>query len=272
MEEDMTQMMPKHFSDIIRDNFYERSLRNPSYSLRAFARDLDLSPGNLTDILAKRSGLSMEKALHISEEFDMKDEDKKFFCKLVEASSSRKLEDRKKAEAELWRYDTKYNMISDDYFHIISSWHYFALAELVGLKDFIYDHDWISKRLGITKEEVVIGIERLTNVGLLTEMDGKLTQSYDFFVSPSGTPSDAAKNFHKQVLGKAVEAVMNQAIEQRDFSSGFYRARKSDLPEIAERIKKFRRELCKDIESGENHDSVYALSIQFFRADEEIDP
>jgi uncharacterized protein (TIGR02147 family) len=268
--QNMAQVIPKHFSEILRDNFYERSLRNPSYSLRAYARDLNLSPGNLTDVLAQKTGLSNEKALYIAEVFNLENEDKEFFCKLVEANSARKKEDRKTAEAELWKYDTQYNKISDDYFQIISTWHHFAIAELVAIKDFIYDHEWMSKRLNISVEEIKFGLERLINVGLLVEHDGKLSQNYDFFVSPSGTPSDAAKKFHQQVIAKASEAIINQSIEERDFSSGIYRVRRDDLPEISREIKEFRRKLGKWIEAGENHDSVYALSIQLFRADQDI--
>ena len=260
-------MIPRHFSEIIRDHFQDRSIKNPSYSLRAFARDLDLTSGNLSDIMTKKTGVSAITADSIASKLGLKNEEKLFFCKLVEANSARKGEDRQKAEAELWNYDTCYNKISDVYYQVITDWHHFALVELVAIEGFVYDFEWIAKRLGITISETKKSIERLVQVELLEIIDGKLCQTYDYFVSPSGTPLDAAKKFHTQVLEKAKEAIWLQKIEERDFTSGFLRTRTSDLPVIAARIKEFRRELAKEIESGEGHDSVYAFSIQFFRGD-----
>ena len=263
----MTQLMPVHFSDIMRDQFQKRALKNPSYSLRAFARDLDLTSGNLSEIMSKKAGISLQKAQYIATKLELENDEKLFFCKLAEANSARKKDDREKAEAQLWKYDTHYNTISEDFYRVISDWHHFALVELVAIKDFVYDHEWISKRLGISKEESEMAVERLIKVGLLELVDGKLSQTYDLFIAPSGTPSDAAKKFHRQVFAKASEAIITQKIEERDFSSGFFRVRSSELPKIAARIKDFRRELVKEIESGTDHDSVYAFSTLFFRGD-----
>ncbi len=265
----MASNIPKHFSEIIRDQFHTRALKNPSYSLRAFARDLELTSGGLSDILTKKTGLSESKAQSIAEKLFINTEERNFFCTLVKANCSRKEDERKNAEAELWNYDTEYINLADDHYCVLSEWYHFALVELVRIKDFQNDPQWISKRLGISPEEVKKAIERLLHVKLLNLEDGKLTQTYDFFSSPSGTPSDAAKNFHKQIISRASDALMTQKIEERDFTSGFLRVRKSEIPIIAQKIKEFRRELSKEVESGEEHDSIYAFSIQFYRADQE---
>lgn len=265
----MANQIPKHFSDLIRDQFHTRALKNPAYSLRAFARDIGLSSGGLSDILTKKSGLSESKAQLIAEKIFNNQEERNFFCKLVKANCARNEEEKKEAESQLWNFDTEYTTLSDKYYCVLSEWYHFALVELVKVKEFKNDPQWISQRLGISPEEVKKAIERLLHVRLLSLVEGELIQTYDFFSSPSGTPSDAAKKFHKQILSKAAEAIMTQRIEDRDFSSGFLRVRKNEIPLIGQKIKEFKRELSKEIESGEGHDSVYAFSIQFFRADQD---
>lgn len=79
----MATQIPKHFSDLIRDQFHIRALKNPSYSLRAFARDIGLSSGGLSDILTKKSGLSESKAQIIAEKLFTNTEERSFFCKLT---------------------------------------------------------------------------------------------------------------------------------------------------------------------------------------------
>jgi uncharacterized protein (TIGR02147 family) len=259
MLENHPQKLPQHFSNFLLNEYDTRKLKNTSYSLRAFARDIEISSGKLSDILGKKVGISKSTALKISKKLNLSEEDENLFLGLVEVGLERKS----------YNFDSKYLVLGDDYFQILTNWHYFALVELIALDCFQNNVTWIAKRLGISESIVPEAIERLKRVKLVQEIDNTLQQTYDYYVSPSGTPSDNAKKFHTQILSKAQEALISQEIEERDFTSGFLRARKSDLPYIAKRIKEFRRELAKEIEAGEGHDSVYAFSIQFFRGDSE---
>lgn len=259
--------IPDHYSIVIRDELHSRVLKNQNYSLRAFARDLGLTSGNLSDIIKRKVGLSYEKALLISKNLNLGPEDQSLFLKLVEATTASTVRDRVEAQSQVLNYDSSYVTLNDDYYHVLTDWYYLALVELVRVKGFENNDEWIANRLGLPKHIVRNVIERLIRVELLTEENGQLVQTYDYFISPSGTPSDTAKEFHKQILSKAIEAVNKQAIEERDFTSGFLRVRTKDLPYIAQRIKEFRRELAKEIEDGIDHDSIYAFSVQFFRGD-----
>lgn len=256
--------LPQHYSEMMREEFQTRAFKNASYSLRAFARDLGLTSGNLSDLLNKKIGLSFSKAKQVALKLNFSEEDQQLFLKLVEISLDN---DKTKSELQIFNYDSSYITLADDYYRVLTEWYYFALVELVRVADFQNDDEWIAKRLGISESEVRSAIERLLRVELLKDENGVLIQTYDYFISPSGTPSDTAKKFHKQILARAALAVDNQAIEERNFTSGFLRVRKSDLPHIANRIKEFRREMAAEIESGEGHDSVYAFAIQFFRGD-----
>lgn len=254
--------LPTHFSEMIRDIFQSRALRNPNYSLRAFSRDLGITSGHLSDLLNQKVGLSKEKAEALVKNFKLGQEDEKLFLHLVAGG---------KTPENPIKFDSSYVNLNDDYYKVLTEWSYFALVELVRVKDFQNNDEWIAKRLSIPKHEVRGIIERLIRVELLEEKENELIQTYDYFVSPSGTPLDAAKKFHKQVLAKAIIAVDEQEIQERDFTSGFLRVRKNDLPAIGQKIKAFRRELATFAEGGDNHDSVYAFSVQFFRADFEKD-
>lgn len=266
MQTQLPTYLPQSYTEILRQEFQRRALRNSNYSLRAFARDLNLTSGNLSDILNNKSRLSLEKAAQVVLKLALAPEDQKLFLKLVEISF---LGDKEKEESKLQvlNYDSSYITLADDYYRVLTEWFYFALVELVRVVDFQNDDEWIANRLGISISEVRPAIDRLLRVELLKEIGDELIQTYDYFISPSGTPNDTAKKFHKQLLSRAALAVDNQAIEDRNFTSGFLRVRKNDLPHIGNRIKEFRREMAAEIESGEGHDSVYAFSIQFFRGD-----
>lgn len=267
MQLETPKKLPTSYSEMLQDEYGKRIFKNPKYSQRAFARDLGVSSGTLSNILNKKTGLSLKKAESIASKLSLKIEDQELFLKLVEMSSATP-EKNLQLDSQLYNSDSSYLKLNDDYYSILTEWYYFAIVELVKVCDFENNDEWIAQRIGLPTNEIRPIINRLIRVELLQEIDGQLVQTYDYFVSPSGTPLDAAKKFHKQILNKAIEAVDNQEIGKRNFTSGFLRVRKSDMPHITKRIKEFRRELSKEIESGEGHDSVYAFSIQFFRGDQ----
>jgi plasmid maintenance system antidote protein VapI len=51
---------------ILNETFSEKKKRNPNYSLRAFARDLEISASNLSTILNGKKRLSSEQACRIA--------------------------------------------------------------------------------------------------------------------------------------------------------------------------------------------------------------
>src|SRR5688572_12852065 len=51
MIDDSDDAPPRRFVDLLRDELLRRSARNPRYSLRAFARFLDVDPATLSQLL-----------------------------------------------------------------------------------------------------------------------------------------------------------------------------------------------------------------------------
>ena len=264
--------IPQHFSEILREEFQIRVQKNQNYSLRAYARDLGVTSGNLSNILNQKLSVSYKKAVLISKKLNLDVEDQKLFLKLVETHLTSSYDNRTHLQSQHFNYDSSFMTLNDDYYCVLTEWYYFAIVELVRVVDFKNDDEWISNRLNIPINLVRPAIERLVRVELLANDAGNLIQTYDYFISPSGTPLDAAKKIHRQLLIKAIDALEVQEIEERNFTSGFLRVRMKDLPYVERRIKEFRRELAKELESGDSHDSIYCLSVQFFRGDHSKGP
>ena len=83
-------------------------------------------------------------------------------------------------------------------------------------------------------------------------------------ISTGDIPSDAIKNYHKQILDKAQKSIFNQDPKDRDLSAIILSFDKNDIGKVKESIKYLRRKLAKEIISSEKTNSVYCLSIQFF--------
>ncbi|RYZ86408.1 MAG: TIGR02147 family protein, partial [Proteobacteria bacterium] len=138
----------------LKDQLGLKALANPQYSLRAFARDLEISPQVLSSVLSGKKNISSEVALELAQRLKLSDEERSYFYDLVELSQAKTQNLREIIQYRLSRYEENksYRTIQEDVFKIIADWHHAAILELTETDDFKNDPQWISTRLGITPQ------------------------------------------------------------------------------------------------------------------------
>ena len=82
-------MNAKTHIEILRDELSKRMSNNPQYSLRAFARDLTVSPQQLCNVMNGRKGMSGGMALAIADRLQFTQGEKDYFCNLVQSQFAR---------------------------------------------------------------------------------------------------------------------------------------------------------------------------------------
>jgi transcriptional regulator with XRE-family HTH domain len=70
------------YRDFLSNELRSRQLANKSYSLRAFARDIGISPASLSLTLKGNLGLSVKTAKKVAEEIGLSKNQKDFFVTL----------------------------------------------------------------------------------------------------------------------------------------------------------------------------------------------
>jgi DNA-binding transcriptional regulator YdaS (Cro superfamily) len=68
-----------HYQRVLLSELKIRKARNPSYSLRAFARFLGMSPGHLSQLIRGRKSLSRRQATNITARLDLCPEERRDF-------------------------------------------------------------------------------------------------------------------------------------------------------------------------------------------------
>lgn len=58
--------MKQNIGTFLKNEFIDRQKKNQNYSLRAFSRDLDLSPSFLSDVMNGKKKISIDNALEVS--------------------------------------------------------------------------------------------------------------------------------------------------------------------------------------------------------------
>lgn len=254
------------YHEILQTEFDRRKFANSAYSLRAFARDLGLSAPRLSQIMTKKSALSLENATEVASKLKLPEDKRKWFCASAGAASARSAKEKaefNKRITEYKRETKKFGEIQLEYFKVIADWFHFAILELTYHKEFVNSEAWIAQQLGITKVETQVAIDRMKKLGLITEKDGKLIDTFKFLATPSDVPSTALRQFHTQLMKKAIEALHEQDVLNREISSNIFSISKEKLPEFKDKIRDFRRDVERFASEATEKDAVYCLGIQF---------
>jgi uncharacterized protein (TIGR02147 family) len=247
----------KQLPEYLKDVLAHRTEKNSSYSMRAFAKALDIDQSTLSRFInGKRKG-----SLRLVEKLC-----ENLMLTLDETSYFKDQFKRQYKESANEEGAQEYQKIDTDNFEYFSSWFYLPILQLIRLDNFVPDNKWISDILGVKKEKVDEAIERLQRLGLLKIENGKWYDTSSGFITTleKGKTSSALKNNQKQLREKAIDALYNIDISQRDHSSIVIPCKKSDMPEIKKRITEFRRDLAKYLERHEDPEDLYQLTVSFF--------
>ncbi|MDG0815894.1 TIGR02147 family protein [Bdellovibrio svalbardensis] len=251
-------------SFILRE-YEKRKKKNPRYSMRAFARDIGMNSSRMSEMLSGKGGISESRAVNIAEKLNLPAGIKDYFVDLVIVEHSRSEQVRENAEKRLRNRGDHYFEINHDAFKMISEWYHVALLECFHLSGFQPNPQSISDKLGITIEQSEEAFQRLTSLGLLNlTPEGVWEISHDSHKTLQDVPNEAIREFHRQVIGKAVGSIKENNVDSRDFSAVMLATSKEGLSYAKTRIRDFRRELTQELESMADKNSVYCMSIQFF--------
>jgi uncharacterized protein (TIGR02147 family) len=258
------------YPGIIQAEYERRAARNPAYSYRGFARDLDLSQSFLSQVLSRKRKLGEETALLVSQRLRLKGARKKLFLQLVRLEQVRRPESKailNEEVEELLARNPEFKALPEDVFNAVAHWQCFALLELTALPGFRADPRWIARKLGITLRAARSALERLRKVGLLVEEGGRLRKSEKNYLF-ADVPSAAIRKHHQATLDLARVALREQPMGSREFFTVCFPMDPCEIDRAKARIRDFCASLMAELQETRPR-SVYKLAVQFFRLDQE---
>jgi uncharacterized protein (TIGR02147 family) len=244
---------------IIEKEFEKKQLINKRYSLRSFAKYLDLSPATLSKILSKKASITPKILKIIGPKINLSPQDYYKFELLVQ---------KQKKESNIKNTELKnVRELQMDEFNFISDWFHYAILEIFNLDHYNEDPKWIAKKLGINDEKKVVeALNRLIHLNLLKKNEkGQivLCDSFNSILDYSFS-SVAMRERQKQIMRLSCEKIDSIAIEKRDHSSIVISVDEKLLPEIKVKIKDFRRSLGNYIvKNSKKRNAIYELHVGF---------
>ena len=150
IQPDIPQLIDLELLNSLRGRLNEelksRRVRNPRYSLRSYARFLELDPSYLSKLLKSKRVLHPAMAQHCALKLGWTD----FESNSVTGQTLR----------------DSYRTLDVDAFHLISQWHHYAIFELLKVKR-SWNEQKIAEAFGIDRSVAIDAIGRLLRLGVI---------------------------------------------------------------------------------------------------------
>jgi uncharacterized protein (TIGR02147 family) len=230
-------------------DFYEfKKSVLPSYSLATFALKAGLKTRNyLKRVIDGERPLSPDLIPKFCNGLDLKPKERTYFEALVHFNQA-KDQDIKKHYFEVLK-DSSINEagraieILENQFEVFSQWFILPVRELVQLKEFHEDAQWIVRKMKnrISRKDAQHSLNTLIKLGLLVrdEKSHKLKQATPIIRYSQDVVNMVVRDYHKQTLDQTKISIDQDEFESWDLRSLNIAIPKSELKNVQDELKDF---------------------------------
>ncbi|QDK45842.1 hypothetical protein DOM22_12115 [Bdellovibrio sp. ZAP7] len=246
------------YRDILSSELLTRKQSNPRFSLRAFAKQLDLSASHLSSLIIGKRNLTPQQAHKLLNKLELSPADKSLF---LSSAFPHILETPTAQERQT-------QLIADDKFTFLADWYHFAILSLGDISLNKATPAWVSERLGISELQARDALNRLQRLDLISiKSDGSFKQTGNPLTTTDDIPSGAIKAYHRSVIDLAKTKLDTVPVEEREYGAITLAINPAKIGKAKKMIRDFQNQLCEELEVGKKK-SVYTLSVQFFPVSE----
>lgn len=251
--------------------FEELREKNPRYTRAHFALLADLkTPYYLSHIITGHRNLAPESAAKFARAFNLSEKETAYFETLVWFNQAKTDRDREMYFDRLLRLRPKSHAqeLDRDHFEYFTKRYFVTLREMVALKGFRENYDWIAESLNppIKPQEAEHAVDVLLKLGLLKrDARGKLKHSKKTLTYYPDLSSVEAYDYTRQMLTEAKQTLLSEAGDWVDMVSVTVPMSKSRLPEIRMALQKCKDEVIRIIgQDAARFDEVFQLNLQYY--------
>ncbi len=260
------------YISILNDHMNARKSRNPSYGLRSFARDLDISPASLSLILNGKQRLSPARSQIIATKLNLNSKESEIFTLDVTSAAARKKKDREVAKEKLDKL-LKQNLwlsLKNPLEKVLRNWEYMAIFDLIKARKQT-SLSFLKQYFNFPSQKIESALTVLVENELIEQEKGGYISKYNKNRIDSPIPSRVIQSFHHQVLDQVKSSIDELGLKDREITSTFLTVEDSSLAELKKEIEDFRVMICDKygVSQSGNKLTTIGISLNFFKIGEE---
>jgi uncharacterized protein (TIGR02147 family) len=256
-------------NDFLRRELDRRLGSNPRYSMRAFARHLGMSPGELSEVLREKRPISARACQKVARALDLSPAEFKHLLVLATTTGHSANRANEAVPLKTALQTAQIHRLNEDRFRLVSDWWCLAILNLLDLDEIKWTSTEIADRFGISVLQAQSAMDRLERLSLVKKQFGdRAVPTNDFVEHLSEVSSEAIRRYHRSLLEKAIEALDTHDREQRDVTGIGFAIDRRELKAIAHEISEFQDQLIAKYgrkRRGRKFDSVYQFEAALFR-------
>ncbi|MGE0174906.1 MAG: DUF4423 domain-containing protein [Oligoflexales bacterium] len=234
----------------IEEAYENRKRKNRRYSLRAFARDLELDSATLSKILKSKRTLGFKASVEILNKLGLPSREQQSLLFPNQTVPTKQVEMTPLSEEETRQ---------------MASWRFHAVLSALELPSVSTASD-IAAQINCSKAAVAKTLQTLERLGFVKRKNSvfELSNQVNTSTTPGISP-EAVRKCLKEYNQMGSE-FLNLGSPEADFSGVTFVMSKEKLSIAKDRIRSFRRELAAFLMEGdpEQYDDVFRLNIHFF--------
>lgn len=223
--------------------------KNPKYSLRAFAKKLNISPATLSLVLRGNNSLSKRNLNKIANKLGLESQITKILSQRVS---------RKKAKP------ITSSLIKKSQGVLLEDSKALCLLNLMKTQNFKLDINWIAKRIDLSETQTTLLIEKLLEAELLTGSKTDFRRSKEHIKTSDGISDTTIQNYHIQQLKLAIQKITSTPINIRDYQNLIFPVSIEKIPQTKELISDFLEKVSQLSLKSPKGTEVFSLSLQLY--------
>ena len=256
------------------DTLAFRQSRDPKFSARSWAREMDISPSLLVMLMKGERPIRLRHVEFLKKGLSLSSQENFYFRALLQYSNADSPEEKHLCEVWLSQLNPGENFrVREVEEHtVLSQWIHLALIGLTYIDSFDGTAESAYELLGkkSTLPEIRSALIRLEDLGLIrkNENTGRLEASHTSISTQNDVTRNATHTYYRDMLRHGEQAITGQTLEEREFQCFSLAVHHSKIPLAKELIRHFRTQFVKAVGAREGADQLYHMNLQFFRLTE----
>jgi len=241
---------------------------DPHFSHRKFSKKAGFrTPSIITSVVKGRRGLSIVGAHKVAKAFELLEDEKAYFLKMVKIQKTKNAEVKSQLVNELLEHKLMADQrpIGPSEYQYFSNWQNVLIRELInaGAKTFAE----IKRNLlpDITDEQIYASVKQLTELGLVELRDGDLISRHRYLNSNSDDSADYIIDFKEKMISKSIDALKKFPSSIKEMRCATFSLDSSLIPQLKQDINEAISKLAFEYEQRSiKKNAVFQLNIQAF--------